>query len=404
MTTTVFYQNDTLTTISPGEGIVLNTKTTWLEDNIAIEVDNVNLQSLTVTPTTSTQSFSNNYTISSSKLLMVSWWSASNLEKTLSPTLIAGNKYYYVYQYGTESQALSGTMNIESGIFTASTNYININTNCQIKTTSVKLLEHSYEGYSLDIYEYNEFDGYLPVTVNPIPSNYVVPTGTIQISGNGTYDVSAYASAEVDAGSSVNNQNKTITPTESQQTVSADNGYTGLGTVTVNAITATYVGSGVTQRTSSNLSATNATVYAPPGYYATTASKAVGAGSASTPATTITVTPGISVSNSGLITATASKTQNVTPTISAGYVSSGTAGTITVSGSNTQQLTTKAAATITPTTASQTIAAGTYLTGAQTIAGDANLISSNILSGKSIFGVSGSVVVPSYTNGDNVSY
>ena len=46
MTTTVFYQNDTLTTISPGEGIVLNTKTTWLEDDIAIEVDNVNYSHL----------------------------------------------------------------------------------------------------------------------------------------------------------------------------------------------------------------------------------------------------------------------------------------------------------------------------------------------------------------------
>jgi len=54
----------------------------------------------------------------------------------------------------------------------------------------------------------------------------------------------------------------------------------------------------------------------------------------------------------------------------------------------------KAAATITPGTADQTIASGQYLSGAQTIKGDANLISGNILSGKTIFGVSGSLSMP----------
>ena len=115
----------------------------------------------------------------------------------------------------------------------------------------------------------------------------------------------------------------------------------------------------------------------------------VAAGTAATPATTITATPTISVNASGLITATNSKTQSVTPTVSAGYITSGTAGTVTVDGSNTSQLTTKAAETFTPTTIDQTIAAGQYLAGAQTIAGDSNLVASNIASGVTIFGVTG---------------
>ena len=46
-------------------------------------------------------------------------------------------------------------------------------------------------------------------------------------------------------------------------------------------------------------------------------------------------------------------------------------------------------ATYTPTTSSQTISAGQYLSGAQTISGDANLVAANIISGVTIFGVTG---------------
>jgi hypothetical protein len=59
------------------------------------------------------------------------------------------------------------------------------------------------------------------------------------------------------------------------------------------------------------------------------------------------------------------------------------------SGKVTQSIATKGTATIIPGTTDQTIAAGQYLSGAQTIKGDANLISSNIVSGKSIFGLVG---------------
>lgn len=339
------------------------------------------------------------------------------------------------------------------------------------------------------------------------------------------------------SGSSINNQDKTITPTESQQSISADSGYTGLGIVTVNAISSTYVGSEITQRDDDDLTASGATVSVPAGYYGTVASKSVASGSATapasisgtaasvstgsgtltltktvsvtptvsagyitsgtagnssvsltanvtvnptltvsgptvtapagyytenasksvatmtppsepsnsytsgytrldvidratttryinippgynstgvyyqisavangsatTPATTITANPTITISDSGLITATASASRSVTPTVSAGYVSSGTAGTITVSGSKTQQLTTKAAATITPTTTNQTIASGTYLTGTQTILGDPDLVGPNIVAGASIFNINGTATFQHYYTGSS---
>lgn len=119
-------------------------------------------------------------------------------------------------------------------------------------------------------------------------------------------------------------------------------------------------------KTSSNLTASGATVTVPAGYYASQATKSV--------STATQATPSITVSSSGLITASATQT--------AGYVTAGTKNA-------TKQLTTKAATTYTPTTSNQTIAASTYLTGKQTIKGDSNLVASNIKSGTSIFGVTG---------------
>lgn len=80
------------------------------------------------------------------------------------------------------------------------------------------------------------------------------------------------------------------------------------------------------------------------------------------------VTPTITVDSEGLITASAGD-KNAT-----------------------KQLSTQAAKTITPKASAQTaVASWRYTTGAVTVAGDANLISSNIKSGVSIFGVAGSM-------------
>lgn len=62
------------------------------------------------------------------------------------------------------------------------------------------------------------------------------------------------------------------------------------------------------------------------------------------------------------------------------------------SGKVTQSVKTKGAQTYTPGTTNQTIAAGQYLTGAQTIKGDPNLKSENIREGVTIFGKKGTVI------------
>ena len=56
---------------------------------------------------------------------------------------------------------------------------------------------------------------------------------------------------------------------------------------------------------------------------------------------------------------------------------------------HTGSMPSKGAQTYTPGTSNQTIAAGQYLSGAQTISGDGDLVSTNIRSTVSIFGVSG---------------
>ena len=114
------------------------------------------------------------------------------------------------------------------------------------------------------------------------------------------------------AGQTINNEDKTVSPSESQQTITADEGYTGLGTVTVNAISSTYVGSGVDRWTSSDLTASGATVTAPAGYYENAATKSVSSGTAGTP----TATKG-TVSNHSI-----SVTPSVTNTT--GYITGGT--------------------------------------------------------------------------------
>lgn len=74
------------------------------------------------------------------------------------------------------------------------------------------------------------------VNVDAIPSSYIIPTGTLSIARNGTFNVSQYASATVNVPMVHNNQAKTVSPTSSQQIITADSGYDGLSSVTINAV------------------------------------------------------------------------------------------------------------------------------------------------------------------------
>lgn len=197
---------------------------------------------------------------------------------------------------------------------------------------------------------------------NDQTKTYIRPQGTVSITSAGTTDVTAYASASVaqcvpfvsvegaeffdyannryfhiypyvkvdtaegdtpgflDGNTHINGEaveypairaNTSVTPTESSQTIGGVNVMME-GAVTVNAIPSNYVGSGITQRSSSNLTASGATVTAPAGYYASAASKSVASGTEGTP----TATKG-TVSNHAI-----SVTPSVTNT--AGYISGGT--------------------------------------------------------------------------------
>ena len=155
------------------------------------------------------------------------------------------------------------------------------------------------------------YDGLSKVSVNRIPADYVIPAGEKSITQNGKHDVAGYASVNVAVESDpISLQTKTVTPSETEQTVQPDTGYDGLSSVSVGAISKTYVGSGVTRQ---------------------------------------------------------------------------------------------AAQTITPGTTDKTIASGQYLTGVQTIKGDANLVAGNIKKGVSIFGVDGSMETGSGGSGGSDS-
>ena len=191
----------------------------------------------------------------------------------------------------------------------------------------------------------------------------------------------------------IKNQSKTISPTTSEQVVSPDSEYNGLSQVTVSAIL-------LQSKTATPTNAIqeivcddgyngleNVTVNPVP-----TESKMIDSNGTYTPtkgkffdSVTVDVQPTLQeksvTPNESAQTITPDSGYEGLSKVNVGAVSS------TYIGSD---ITKKSAQTYTPSTSNQTISAGQYLSGAQTIQGDSNLVAENIKSGVSIFGKTGS--------------
>lgn len=249
------------------------------------------------------------------------------------------------------------------------------------------------------------------VKVDPIPPQYIVPTGTKNITANGTHDVTQYASASVSVTPSL--QNKTVTPNTSTQSVQADNGYDGLDTVTVNPIPSQYIIPSGTKSINANGAGIDVTEYAAvdvavpiPTPTLETVTKTY---TPTTSAQTETITPSTGYDGIGEVDVTV----NAFP--AASYTLGVNESVETVGGVSCQRIRPKinvatpgnipwgdhigdggvaypivAAQTVTPTTSAQTVGAnGSYMSGAITVAGDANLLAANIKKDVSIFSVVG---------------
>ena len=270
-------------------------------------------------------------------------------------------------------------------------------------------------------------------------SSIITPSGTKEITSAGTHDVAQYASATVAEGSATtpattitakpslattytsgSGYKMTVSKTQSV-TPSVSAGYVSSGT----AGTITVSGSDYVPQSSTGSATTSTTDTATrnigygqqttigAGYYPNDriVRNSVSAGKAQTPSTTITATNTITIDDNGLITATASGSKSITPTVTSGYVSSGTAGTVSVSGTGTKQLTKRTSSSLTASGLTVTAPAGYYHSDATKTVTDSNLVASNIKKNVTIFGVTGDYEPPSLetcnvtiTFGDSVGY
>lgn len=163
-------------------------------------------------------------------------------------------------------------------------------------------------------------------------------------------------------------QEKGVTPSESQQVITPDDTYDGLSKVTVGAISKTYVGSGVTKK--------SAATYTPG-----TSNQTIGANQYLSGAQTIKGDSNLVAGN-----------------IRSGVSIFGVTGTVVEASSPNLQ-----AKTVTPGTSSQTVRPDSGYDGLSqvVVSGDYDLVSGNIISGKTIFGVPGSVVIQRYYTGSS---
>lgn len=203
----------------------------------------------------------------------------------------------------------------------------------------------------------------------------------------------------VSGGSSgVKLQSKTVTPSENTQTVNPDSSYDALSSVTVEAISNTYIGSSVTKKSAATYTPGTSNQSIASGQYLSGAQTIKGdsnliASNIKKGVTIFNVTGSYNEATGGptlqsKAVSPSESTQTVSPDSGYDGLSKVTVNAIssTYIGSD---VTKKSAATYIPKTTDQSIASGQYLSGTQTIKGDANLVAGNIKSGVSIFGVTG---------------
>ena len=172
-------------------------------------------------------------------------------------------------------------------------------------------------------------------------------------------------------------------------TVTADALLSG---VTAHALDGSTITGTITLNSAGDLSASGSIVTVPSGYYSSEESKAISAGSAYVQTGGWEINPTMSttyLNTSGRISAIVAVDKVITPVVTPGYIATGSSGELHAYGISSIVLNIASASTYTPSTVSQTISSGVYLTGAQTIAGDTNLVAENIMAGVSIFGVVG---------------
>ena len=253
------------------------------------------------------------------------------------------------------------------------------------------------------------------ITVDAIPSTYVGSEITQRSSADLTASgatVTAPAGYYAEAASKSVATGTATAPNSISGTSATVSTGTNTLTLTKNVsvtplVNAGYVSNGTAGTSSVSLTASipidptptvsEATVTIPTGYYSAETSKSITTGTVTAPTSISGSDATVSTDNNTL---TLTKSVSVTPRVTtSGYVSSGTAGNSSVS--LTASVPIRSAVTITPSTANYIINAGTYLSGAQTILGDTNLIGSNIVQGASIFGINGTATFQSYYTGSS---
>ncbi len=186
---------------------------------------------------------------------------------------------------------------------------------------------------------------------------------------------------------SLQTKSVSYTPTESAQseTVTADSGYDGLAgvDVSVDAVSSTYVGSGILRLSANNVGISpTGQVNVPVGYFPGGAQKTITPGSVASASSITANDATVSVdADNNILTLSKQDVTNTSRLIQAGYVTGGTQAATDLSLS--APVTIEPAKTYNVATATRTIPAGTYLSGAQIIRGvtTTNLLAANIKKG-----------------------